>query len=54
MGACGLGDGERQRGAELQGRNQVGIQDLEPHLKKGCRPIQFLHPPELSLSPDMQ
>ena len=35
MGARGLGDGERQRGAELEGRNQEGIQDLEGTPQEG-------------------
>ena len=32
---CGLGGCESQREAELEGRNQVGMKDLEPHLKEG-------------------
>lgn len=30
---CGLGDCDRQRETELEG--QVGIKDLEPHVKEG-------------------
>lgn len=58
----GLGDCKRQSGTELEGRNQVNTQDLEPHFKEGSgrwnvdklSNVGSLHPSKLSFSPDMQ
>lgn len=61
--SLGVRDCERHSGGELEGRNQVGIKDLEPHLTEGSsgrdvdtlsRVWGSLYPSKLSLSPDIQ